>query len=461
MRFLHTSDWHVGKAIRGHSRESEHQAVLDEIGAIAADREVDLTIVAGDLFDTAAPTAASERLVYNALLALADVAPVIVIAGNHDSARRLDAVARLLALGRVLVATEPRRPSEGGVAEMATEDGTPIQVALVPFVSQRAIVRADALMDEPAFRNAQTYATKLQAVIAALSAGFSADSVNLLVAHLFVAGGTTGGGERAAHLVEEYAVSAVDIPATVSYAALGHLHRPQAIPGKSAIHYCGSPLQLDFGEQQQTKQVNLVDVEPGLPAKVEAVPLRSGRQLITLTGTLDQLRSAAAEVGDAWLRIRVRETARVGLADDVRDLLGEAVVDVRVEQLDSGGKRAPARRDGRSPSQLFGDYLREREIGDARLQRAFESLHDEFYAPDEPLPADVASPTDAEAAAAEVTGEESEAPIVLDEEVAVPATEVVTEEPDAPIVLDEEVDRDESGRHVEVAAEAEQLSIEL
>lgn len=394
MKLLHTSDWHVGKAIRGHSREPEHQAVLNEITTIAGVNNVDLVVVAGDLFDSAAPTAASERLVYNALLGLAEVSPVVVIAGNHDNPRRLDAVARLLALGRVTVAVEPRRPSDGGVVELATEDGTPVRMALVPFVSQRAIVRADALMDEPAFRNAQTYAAKLQAVMGALSSGFTAESVNLLVAHLFVAGGGTGGGERAAHLVEEYAVSAVDIPATVSYAALGHLHRPQAIPGKTAIHYCGSPLQLDFGEQLQTKQVNLVQAEPGLPAKVEPVPLCTGRQMVTLTGTLDQVTAAAAEVGDAWLRVRIRESSRAGLADEVRAALGDAVVDVRVDLPDVDPQPRRSRRDGRSPSQLFADYLAEQDVSDARLRRAFDALHDELYAPTPELrldPADEAA----------------------------------------------------------------------
>ena len=84
--------------------------MLTEIAGIADAEAVDLVLVAGDLFDTAAPTAESERIVYDALLGLAEVAPVLVVAGNHDSPRRLDAVARLLALGRITVATAPRGP---------------------------------------------------------------------------------------------------------------------------------------------------------------------------------------------------------------------------------------------------------------------------------------------------------------------------------------------------------------
>src|ERR671911_2263873 len=94
MRLLHTSDWHVGKAIRGRSRAQEHQAVLAEVAGIADREAVDLVIVAGDVFDTSTPTAESERIVYRALLDLAAGGrPVIVVAGNHDSAPRLQAVA--------------------------------------------------------------------------------------------------------------------------------------------------------------------------------------------------------------------------------------------------------------------------------------------------------------------------------------------------------------------------------
>jgi exonuclease SbcD len=403
VKLLHTSDWHVGKAIRGHSRAGEHRAVLADIADVAETEAVDLVLVAGDLFDTAAPTAESERIVYDALLRLAEVAPVLLIAGNHDSARRLDAVARLLALGRITVAATPRAPADGGVTSLELA-GTPVQVALLPFVSQRAIVRADALMDTEAFRNAQTYSQRMRVVIAALTAGFSADSVNVLLAHAFVIGGVTGGGERPAHVVDEYAISAVDLPVTASYVALGHLHRAQAISGATSIHYCGSPLQLDFGERSDAKQVNIVDVEPGLPAKVKPVLLTSGDRLLTLTGTVAQLAGLASS-GDlpdgAWIRAVVTEQSRAGLADEVRDALGERVVDVRLDAPDD--RRRPRRsvdRATRTPAQQFAAYLDERDVDDPRLQRAFEQLFDELSTPDEPAPAQDRAPTDPEASGA-------------------------------------------------------------
>ena len=124
VKFLHTGDWHVGKTMRGRSRADEHRAVLDEIAALAAAEQVDAVLVAGDLFDTAAPTAESEQIVYGALLALArSGAHVVVVSGNHDNERRLQAVAPLLELGRVTMAASFRRPDEGGVVEVSSRDG--------------------------------------------------------------------------------------------------------------------------------------------------------------------------------------------------------------------------------------------------------------------------------------------------------------------------------------------------
>ncbi len=379
MRLLHTSDWHVGKTIRGHSRAGEHRAVLAEIAAIAADREVDVVLVAGDLYETSAPSAESESIVHRALLDLAEVAPVVMVTGNHDNPRRFEALAPLLALGRIHAASAPKAPSDGGVATIEVDGVGLARIALLPFVSQRSIVKARDLMDAAAYENAQNYGERLARVLAALTAGFTADAVNIVLAHAFVLGGQIGGGERPAHLVEDYSISSLDLPTTAGYVALGHLHRAQKIPGPTAIHYCGSPLQLDFGEQQQHKQVNVVDIEPGLPAKVEGVGLTQGWDLRTLKGTVAEL-EAIVEVGgdqleETWLRVRVTEPAKAGLAETVRTLLGPGVVDVRVERDDS--RPAPrSKREGRSPQQLFAEYLGEAGVADSRLDDLFIDLYE-------------------------------------------------------------------------------------
>ena len=375
MRLLHTSDWHVGKLIRGQSRADEHRAVLAEVAAIAGQEAADVVLVAGDLFETAAPGPESERIVYEALLALARVAPVVVIGGNHDNPRRLEAVAPLLSLGRVRLLGHVARPDEGGVVDLDV-DGTTLRLALVPFVSKRGIVRADALMRDAAFELNQAYDERMRAVIGTLCEGFGADTVNVVCGHLFAAGGAMGGGERSAHTVMDYSIGSLAFPVTAQYVALGHLHRPQDIPGPTRIRYSGSPLQLDFGESADTKSVTVVDLEPGVPAAVREVALVSGRSLRTLTGTMDELAAARDTTGDDFLRIVVTDTRRAGLNDEVRRWFPHAV-DVIVRVPDTEQPARTHRGDASSPTELFTAYLADVGVDDPRLVPAFEALLDE------------------------------------------------------------------------------------
>jgi DNA repair protein SbcD/Mre11 len=379
MKLLHTSDWHVGKTLRGADRHEEHRQVLAEIASIAEREEVDLVVVAGDLFDSAAPPPEAEQLVYEALLALARTgAQVTVIAGNHDHPRRLRAVAPLLALGQVHVVTEPTRPDDGGVLELHLADGAELRLALLPFVSKRGIVRAEALMEQPAFELAQAYGDRLRRLIEVMCAGFRPDTINVLAAHAFVLGGQAGGGERTAHLVDEYAVPAAAFPASAGYVALGHLHRAQRVPGGARLHYCGSPLQLDFGEREGAKQVNLVELEPGVPADVCVQRLHAGRRLRTLVGSADELAAAAArDRGDDWLRLIVRDAPRAGLADELRTHFGDRAVDVRIEATVPARAPVSSEPHTRSPQELFAEFLAERGDTDARVPALFAELLDE------------------------------------------------------------------------------------
>jgi DNA repair protein SbcD/Mre11 len=380
VRLLHTSDWHVGKAIRGRSRADEHRAVLAEVAAVADREDADLVLVAGDLFDTATPTGESEQIVYRALLDLATGGrPVVVIAGNHDSAARLAAVAPLSAASGIRLASAIRPPGDGGVIEVDA-GGETARVALLPFPSQRYVVTADLLLSGDAADAHAAYADRVVRILRSLTAGFGGDTVNLVVAHLMVIGGTMGGGERGAHTVFDYWVPATAFPAAAQYVALGHLHRAQQLPGPAPLHYCGSPLQLDFGESANEPVVHLVDVAPGLPAAVRAVPLAAGRRLRTVRGTLVDVLAAAAQAGDDYLRVVLDEPARAGLADEVRERLPDAVEVVLAPRDGDGDGARPADPDRlrRTPHDLFAEYLDDRDAADERVLALFDELVDEL-----------------------------------------------------------------------------------
>jgi exonuclease SbcD len=377
MRLLHTSDWHVGKAIRGQSRASEHRAVLAEIGSIAAHEEVDAILVVGDLFETAAPAPEAEEIVYRALLDLAATgAAVVVVGGNHDNARRLDAVAPLLQLGHVHLLASPARPDEGGLLSLTSTSGEELRVARLPFVSQRGIVRAEELLELGADERSGLYRDRVATVLRLLCEGFGVDAVNVVAAHLFVEGGLLGGGERSGHTIFDYSVPTVAFPASAHYVALGHLHRAQALPGPIQIRYCGSPLQLDFGEQLDTKSVTIVEATAGRPAATREVPLSAGCPLRTLEGTIDELREQVGTTDDAWLRVRIAARPEPGLADEVRGWFPRAVDIqlVRPPADDDGPASVGERRLAGSPLELFGAYLDEQGLTSDALLGLFAEL---------------------------------------------------------------------------------------
>jgi len=376
LKILHTSDWHVGKVLKGVHRLEEQRLVLGEIIEIARQQRIDLALIAGDLFESSSPPPEAQGLVWDTVLELRDIgAQVVVISGNHDYGAMFEALSPLAAAAGIHVLGRPKGPGEGGVRSIETSGGERAQLACLPFLSQRYVVRAAELMAQDAAQNAGTYAERYRAVMAALCEGFTTETINLVMAHGFVRGGVVGGGERDAQSIEDYWVDASIFPPSAQYVALGHLHRTQQLPGGAPIWYSGSPIQVDFGEGGDTKHVLLVDVASGKPAKVTELPLTTPRRLRTVEGSMAELRALADNVGDDLLRVIVTEPGRAGLANDVRDLLPNAI-DIRLQRSDEPG-RSVARRSGRSPHELFSAFLAEEEIADERLEWLFASLLDE------------------------------------------------------------------------------------
>ncbi len=375
VRILHTSDWHVGRTIRGRSRADEHRAVLADLARQAATHSVDLVVVSGDLFDLAAPVPESEQIVYRALLDLADVAPVVAVAGNHDNPRRLEAVTPLLDLGRVTMRSRIARADAGGVVDVP---GAPAQVAVVPWQSQRGIVSASDLFARDAFENVVAYADRMRRILELLCEQLRDDRVGVLAGHLMVHGSETVGSERAIHSVFEYSLAAGAIPGSLSYVALGHLHRRQKVPASAPVWYSGSPLHLDFGEVGDRKGALLIEAEPGLPARVEPVDLAGGIPLVKLEGTLDQVLAAANELGEAHVKVELEESPRIGLADELRASI-PGLVDVTIQKPEQPDRPAAAPRLGRPPVELFREYLEAKGRFDQDLLALFGELLSEAH----------------------------------------------------------------------------------
>lgn len=379
MRVLHTADWHVGKTINRQYRYDEMRDVLGEIVGIAEDWEIDVAVIAGDVYETKAPSGEAENVVYGTLLQLSQLGiPVVIVRGNHDHEKRWRAIEPLLDRFDVRVVPTVRRPDEGGVLEVEGRNGEPLQIAALPWVGKRRYATAESMMN-PDREPHSEYAEGVSALLDHLAAELDTEKCNMLAAHVFVSGAIPGGGERPLVIGETYGIPPQAIP-QVQYAALGHVHRPQEI-GEAPVptRYCGSPLQFDFGEVGYENSVTVVDLEAGQPAKVEEVTLTEGRSLRNVHGTLEELEEMTDAVGDDYLRVHLEcEKPQPGMGDQVRDLLPN-VVEVRLEYPEKEERQEHESLRDLTPRKQFARYLSDRYGGkpDEEFLDLFDELLDE------------------------------------------------------------------------------------
>ncbi len=382
MKLLHTSDWHVGKTLKGRSRLDEQKAVLAEIVALAQQHEVDAILIAGDVYENVAPSAEAQQLVVRTLLRLARVGiEVIAIAGNHDHGPTFEAYRPLMGVAGIRLFGQVRSAEQGGAYRFtAHSTGEDAVVAVLPFLSQRYAVKAAQLIAQTPAENVGAYDQMVREILGNLTDPFSDQTVNLIMAHLTCTGGVFGGGERAAQSIMEYHVPAAIFPVNTHYVALGHLHRRQRIPAPAPVHYSGAPLAVDFGEQANTNVVCLVEVGPSTPAKITELPITSGRRLRTVTGTVAEILADPGTYGEDYLRVWVRQTTYAGMREELLDALPNAL-EIRIDPQFTVAPHENVVRGShatKTPAELFAEYCAHAGVDDPRVSKLFDELGDEL-----------------------------------------------------------------------------------
>lgn len=384
MRLIHTSDWHLGRRLKGVDRTPEIAAALDELLNQAHILEVDAILVAGDIFDMPSPPAEAEQVAYNFFCQLrAAKIPAIVIAGNHDSASRIDGISKLLSHVGVQALGRPRRANMGGVIKLDTPSGT-LCVAAMPFASERRLLKAEDLWEKDDLEQRQHYKDRVAKLLENLVSGFQDNSVNVVMAHLTIDGAKRAYSEVDYYTGDNYSLSAGQIPSSAQYIALGHIHKPQEISNAAPTYYSGSLIQVDFGEAGEEKGFNLVTVEPGRPAKVEfkSIACQKPLKVIRCDETnLEETLSANRE-HPGFLKVIVDlNIPKVGLADRVRKVCPQTLM-VEPRYL----KGEPAQRLESQESNQFDAVEEFRRYYLERLEKAppppvlqaFEQLHQEL-----------------------------------------------------------------------------------
>ncbi len=324
MRFLHTSDWHLGRSLHRSDLREAQAAFLDHLVETARSARVDAVLVAGDVYDRAIPPVDAVALYEDALARLRDTgARVILISGNHDSARRLGVNSALIDASGVHLRTRPAALAEPVL--LADESGE-VAVYGVPYLEPalgQVTPQDAAAQDAGPVTDPSSHAAVLSGALGLIRADAAARAATrtVVLAHAWVAGGRDE-RERAEAAQRQASASERDIsvggigyvPASVfsgfSYVALGHLHGRQTLAGN--MRYSGSPLPYSFSEKDHQKGSWLVDVDTGGTAAAEWVPAPVYKRLSVLRGRLEDLLAARAHDGQEgdFVAVTLTDTVR-------------------------------------------------------------------------------------------------------------------------------------------------------
>ncbi len=288
MRILHTADWHLGKNIEGQSRLKEQKAFLEDFVRIAREEQADLVIIAGDVYDSVNPPAEAEKLFYHTLKQVTEGGKrlVLVIAGNHDSPDRLVAAGPLAMEHGILMAGLPKtvipegvygkhRVTASGEGYVEVEiGGERAVILLLPYPSEKRLGEVIYREMEEGQERAASYGERVGLFFSRLEKHYREDTINLAVSHLFAMDAQAAGSERGMELGGSYLVDGSLLPQKAQYIALGHVHKPQAVPRtEGRAFYSGGPMIYHRSEAGGTRQCILVELHPGQRFVKKEIPL--------------------------------------------------------------------------------------------------------------------------------------------------------------------------------------------
>ena len=334
-KFLHTSDWHIGRRLKNKERYDEFEKFFAWLEDLIKSENIDALLVAGDIFDNTTPGAKAQDIYYSFLsrVAKSSCRHVIIISGNHDSPAFLDAPKDLLKLFKIHVVGQTRENPADEVITLNDDLGQlELIVCAVPYLRERDVRTLSASDDVDKIENSlitgiKNHYEKVFAEAAKLKLQNSNVPV-IAMGHLFARGGKVndGDGVRSLYVGTAVEVGADIFPNFLTYTALGHLHSPQKI-SRDDIRYSGSPLVMDFGEvSPRKKAVNIVELDGENLIGVKEIIVPVFQRLERIKGNFDEIFSELEALGlekeSIWLDITYtgKETAG-GLQEKISEFL--------------------------------------------------------------------------------------------------------------------------------------------
>lgn len=296
MKILHTSDWHLGATDIGRSLIADQQFFVEEICKVISEEHCDAILIAGDVYDRSVSSAEAINLFNMAATKICTGlgVPLLMIAGNHDSAERISNCRALLAqAGLHVVGSIEREPQVVTIKDS--------EFFFLPWITEEKVKSIFPEESERIHSLEDAYAVTLDSFRAAFTPG----KKHILIAHAFVTSAETSSSDKAAEIG-----FATQIPASVfdgfDYVALGHLHKPQSVT--PTVRYSGTPMPYSFGkEERQQKSVTIVDTGD---MSQEIVPLPLLHSRVTVSGTYEEVLhpNISEEQKNGYVQVRVSDS---------------------------------------------------------------------------------------------------------------------------------------------------------
>ncbi|EYA70507.1 exonuclease SbcCD, D subunit [Bacteroides fragilis str. S24L15] len=305
IRILHTADWHLGQTFFGYDRTQEHEHFLDWLAGVLTKNKIDVLIVAGDVFDVSNPSAASQRMFYRFIHRVTTENPrlqLVVVAGNHDSAARLESPLPLLQEMRTEIKGIVHKQNgkidyEHLLVELKNAAGGGEALCLaVPFLRQGDYPVVETEGNPYAEGVKELYARLLKYALKKRTDG----QALVAVGHLLATGSEIAEKDHSERIIIGglESVSPESFPEQIVYTALGHIHKAQRVSGRENIRYAGSPLPMSFAEKHYHHGVVKVTLDEGWAVEIEKLEYTPLVRLLSIPATeaaapdevLDELR---------------------------------------------------------------------------------------------------------------------------------------------------------------------------
>lgn len=381
MRILHTSDWHLGQIFMGKSRVEEHEAFLFWLLETIKEKQIEVLLVSGDIFDTGTPPNYALELYYNFLKELSSIKTLIttiITAGNHDSISTLKAPKQLLEVLNVHVITSGDEDENVIIPIYKNEDLKSI-ICAVPFLRDIVIRKSlggETISEKEKLANSGIKAYYENCYKKALELKKDKQIPIISMGHLTTVGSRSSQSERDIYIGGTIDIGGDYLASMFDYVALGHLHINQIVGSSSHVRYCGSPIPLSFSESKNTQKINLVSFETS-NLEIEELEIPLFRKLLVIKGNYEVIKNELSKIEDknSWIEVHIKDDNAMFVNGEIRELASKLELTLLAVKIDKSEKQLKAddlkviSLDELSVEQVFEKRLELEELEDKEFEK--------------------------------------------------------------------------------------------